>query len=322
METRPRVLPLTTREREVADLVAAGLTNRLIAERLFISERTVDAHLQNILNKLGATNRAQVAAWIASGWTEPGPPAIAPDRADAGPPVSARPQPHGTARARLFLRLTNYVALTAMLVVLIAVADTPPNGQDVGGVGALVFKAGLAGDGIGFARRVTLGDPAATAITFLPGAVDLSVTASGNRGYSETALAMDPLDRYFAKAGLSFRSDSGAEFWLVLDGGVQGDGRHVVEVVALSAQVRLLYYVPGTTPSLLAPAGQLEQVKPIREFTLAVRVDPPRFDVFVDADRVITVDDRAAKPGPIRLAVFGEAPGTVRVTSIEVYALN
>jgi DNA-binding CsgD family transcriptional regulator len=322
METRPRVLPLTTREREVADLVAAGLTNRLIAERLFISERTVDAHLQNILNKLGATNRAQVAAWIASGWTEPAPPAIQPNREDENPPLIGRTQPHGTAHARLFLRLTTYVALAAMLIVLIVGEHARPNGPDVSGVGPLVFRAGLAGDGIGFARRVTLGDPAATAITFLPGAVDLSVIPSDKRGYSETALAMDPLDRYYARAGLNFRSDSGAEFWIVLDGGVQGDGRHVVEVVALSAQVRLLYYVPGTTPSLLARPGQVEQDKPVREFTLAVRVDPPRFDVFVDGARVITVADRAAKPGPIRLAVFGEAPGTVRVTSIEVYALN
>ena len=57
---------LTTRETEVAALIAEGLTNRQIGERLVISERTVDNHVQRILNKLGATNRAQIAARISA----------------------------------------------------------------------------------------------------------------------------------------------------------------------------------------------------------------------------------------------------------------
>jgi non-specific serine/threonine protein kinase len=54
---------LTSREREIATLVAGGLTNREIAGRLVISQRTTDAHLRNILNKLGVTSRAEIAAW-------------------------------------------------------------------------------------------------------------------------------------------------------------------------------------------------------------------------------------------------------------------
>ncbi|GAA4346310.1 helix-turn-helix transcriptional regulator [Angustibacter luteus] len=55
--------PLSEREFEVAALVAEGLTNRQIAERLFLSPRTVSAHVEHILSKLGAARRAEIAAW-------------------------------------------------------------------------------------------------------------------------------------------------------------------------------------------------------------------------------------------------------------------
>ena len=54
---------LTAREREVAALVAHGMTNRQIAAKLVVTERTAETHVQNILNKLGFTSRAQIAAW-------------------------------------------------------------------------------------------------------------------------------------------------------------------------------------------------------------------------------------------------------------------
>ncbi|MFD6271903.1 ATP-binding protein [Nocardia asteroides] len=53
--------PLTPREREVRDLAASGLTNREIATRLVLSERTVETHIRNILAKLGVTNRTELA---------------------------------------------------------------------------------------------------------------------------------------------------------------------------------------------------------------------------------------------------------------------
>jgi DNA-binding CsgD family transcriptional regulator len=56
--------PLSPREQEVALLVSHGLTNREIATRLIISERTVDAHVEHIRNKLGLRSRAHVAAWV------------------------------------------------------------------------------------------------------------------------------------------------------------------------------------------------------------------------------------------------------------------
>ena len=59
--------PLTKREREVALLVAKGLTNREIAARLVVAERTVATHIEHILGRLGYRSRAQVAAWVAAG---------------------------------------------------------------------------------------------------------------------------------------------------------------------------------------------------------------------------------------------------------------
>ena len=61
---------LTRREREVAELVAQGLTNREIASRLFLSERTAQNHVQHILDKLDLPNRSQVAVWVRGRRTE------------------------------------------------------------------------------------------------------------------------------------------------------------------------------------------------------------------------------------------------------------
>jgi DNA-binding NarL/FixJ family response regulator len=54
---------LTSREREIASLVAGGLSNRGIADRLFISRRTVDAHVNHIYAKLGISSRVQLTIW-------------------------------------------------------------------------------------------------------------------------------------------------------------------------------------------------------------------------------------------------------------------
>jgi DNA-binding NarL/FixJ family response regulator len=62
----PEALRLTRRELEVAELVGRGLTNREIAERLVLSERTAQNHVQHILTKLGLANRSQVAVWVNS----------------------------------------------------------------------------------------------------------------------------------------------------------------------------------------------------------------------------------------------------------------
>jgi non-specific serine/threonine protein kinase len=57
---------LTSREYEIAVKIKEGLSNQRIAGSLFISKRTVDAHVRNILDKLGLKTRAQISAWVAA----------------------------------------------------------------------------------------------------------------------------------------------------------------------------------------------------------------------------------------------------------------
>jgi DNA-binding CsgD family transcriptional regulator len=56
--------PLTVREREIVDLIAAELPNQQIAEKLFISVRTVENHVSHIFGKLDTTSRAGIARWV------------------------------------------------------------------------------------------------------------------------------------------------------------------------------------------------------------------------------------------------------------------
>jgi predicted ATPase/DNA-binding CsgD family transcriptional regulator len=74
-EPPPRVDPgpLSPRELEVVKLVAAGMTNRQIAKRLFVAERTVDNHLEHVREKLAVKTRAQIAAWVVQRGLAPGP---------------------------------------------------------------------------------------------------------------------------------------------------------------------------------------------------------------------------------------------------------
>jgi DNA-binding NarL/FixJ family response regulator len=75
-EPAPGVKPksravLTRRQMDIARLVADDLSNKEIAARLFLSDRTVETHITNILNKLGLSSRIQLSRWMAD-VTEPG----------------------------------------------------------------------------------------------------------------------------------------------------------------------------------------------------------------------------------------------------------
>jgi DNA-binding CsgD family transcriptional regulator/sugar lactone lactonase YvrE len=124
----PVVAPsLTRREREVAALVAQGLTNREIATRLFISERTAESHVEQIRGKLGFRSRVHIANWVAAGLPgDGGPTSGVPAVGTAVPPARGRARPR--LRGRLAVA-TSASVVGAALLVGVAVANnwlSPP----------------------------------------------------------------------------------------------------------------------------------------------------------------------------------------------------
>ena len=57
---------MSGREREVAELASQGLSNKDIAQRLVLSERTVESHMRSVLGKLGLANRVQLVSALAA----------------------------------------------------------------------------------------------------------------------------------------------------------------------------------------------------------------------------------------------------------------
>jgi DNA-binding CsgD family transcriptional regulator/sugar lactone lactonase YvrE len=105
---------LTPREREVAALIADGLTNRQIATRLFISERTAEHHVEQIRSKLGFHSRAQVAAWVVGS-----PAALVPaTKAAAAVPVDASSSRQSAATGQAHRRRLVIAVPVAVLVVM------------------------------------------------------------------------------------------------------------------------------------------------------------------------------------------------------------
>jgi DNA-binding NarL/FixJ family response regulator len=80
-------LPLTRREQQIAELIAEGLSSRVIAAKLVISQRTAHGHVEHIQTKLGFSSRARVAAWV----TDHRAPVPPPERGAGDGPGQARP---------------------------------------------------------------------------------------------------------------------------------------------------------------------------------------------------------------------------------------
>jgi predicted ATPase/DNA-binding CsgD family transcriptional regulator len=97
---------LSRRETEVAQLVAEGMTNRQIAERLFISERTAEYHVEQIRNKLGFHTRSEISTWLTG-------------QRSAAPPPSNLPTPLTTfiGRAREIAAVRSLLGQTRMVTI-------------------------------------------------------------------------------------------------------------------------------------------------------------------------------------------------------------
>src|SRR5437762_2023150 len=119
---------LSRRELEVSRLVAEGLTNREIGARLFISERTIDGHLEHVREKLGVSSRAQVAAWVVRLESGEG----------AAPPSHAAVAPGLNRASRQRLRLWTALALVFTVAALgfIGLLREPPSPQIITVAGA------------------------------------------------------------------------------------------------------------------------------------------------------------------------------------------
>ena len=130
---------LSPREREVAELVAEGLTSREIAERLVISERTAEGHVEQIRNKLGFHSRAQIAAWVAARRRQEQP--TAPSSTAAVAAVTLEPPRAVQIHLPRVPRPAIAVALAA-LVAVTAIAFWPRQGS-----AGLVVVAGLGSEG-------------------------------------------------------------------------------------------------------------------------------------------------------------------------------
>lgn len=149
---------LSRREREVAALVADGLTNREIAERLFISERTADGHLEHIREKLAVNSRAQVAAWFVA-QSQAGPAAV----------TGRRVHDRRANKVRIPVAIATLGVLIVVAVVLVWLQQTPtaPTGPIImtaaGSTRGGIVRGGNSGD-FGLATSAQLNRPVDAAV--------------------------------------------------------------------------------------------------------------------------------------------------------------
>ena len=152
-------IALSKREREVAALVAEGLTNREIAERLFIAERTAEYHVEQIRNKLGFRSRTQIAAWVT-------------DRTAMDHVVAPESIRQTATRARRFPGWRLWVPIGLLLaggasaLIWRLVSPSGPTIETIAGIecGAPVYPGGCYAGDSGLAKNAGLARPTAIAV--------------------------------------------------------------------------------------------------------------------------------------------------------------
>jgi DNA-binding CsgD family transcriptional regulator/sugar lactone lactonase YvrE len=187
---------LTPREREIAALVGQGLTNREIASRLVISERTAEFHVEQILNRLGFHSRTEIAVWAVQNGLLGTPPSGATPTLDR----MTLPATQLAGPRRLITAVSIVAALVSLGVVLVFAVWRPGSStsiRSVAGTGIraasndtrtamaadLTLPLGMAADAMGDAyfvdgnriRKLT----ASGAISTVAGAVDPGYSGDG-----------------------------------------------------------------------------------------------------------------------------------------------
>jgi len=307
---------LTRREREIARLIGLGHTNKQIGVELAIKERTVGAHVQNILNKLAVNNRAQIAAWSAL---------------DSAPkparPIAVADGSRPAVRSHPVLSWLGGL-LTGLAIVIAAtddgarptLASEPPRPLP----GSLVYEAQLLPGGEGFGTRYVIGDPKASDVRYVKGAVEfLVIKPGGNTGNN---LAMASMRRYFADGQLSVEPGSNVEFWINLgsNGYATHIGDHVIDFQTATElmQVQYMNFVDNKGALPLGPQVHVQGLQAGKPFEVSVMVDPPHYHVFLDGRKVISLEHGpSADFQQISFSIFGEG-GLVRLTSMRVYRLT
>lgn len=194
------VAPLTRRETEVAALVAEGLTNREIAARLFISERTAESHVEQIRNKLGFHSRTQIAVWFAETRLQKVPPSspggrIAGHARSLEPSVAAR---RWRIPSRVLMLMAGAAVATAGLTaaaVLLSAREPASSAtmRTVAGTGVIAFSAdGRPPTGTALARPVAMALDSSDRlyvvdgdrVRLITGKRVLTVVGTGEAGYS------------------------------------------------------------------------------------------------------------------------------------------
>jgi DNA-binding CsgD family transcriptional regulator len=322
---------LTGRERQIANLIARGLTNKQIAQTLAISERTAGAHVQNILNKLGANNRAQIATWWANASGRP------PDLRQAAPPpaavaVAAPVLAMGSITRSQRARLLIAVCCVTVLIVAATDGDVPSAATSASPLipgdlplipGELAFQASMNGQGDDFGPPSIVGDPTASQIRFVKGAVEFAVLKPG--GLAGDNPVMGALPRYFAETQITVSTGSLVSFWFSLTAGdtYKGTGSYVLSVNTYDEYLQLGYFIQGEDVVWLSRPVPLNRLQTGRRFRISTLVDPPHYAVFVDGQRVI--DLHHAPNTPLQapsFQIFGDGVGAVRMSSLSIYRLE
>ncbi|HSS61561.1 MAG TPA: response regulator transcription factor [Candidatus Limnocylindrales bacterium] len=315
---------LTPREREIADLIGRGMTNRGIASTLDITERTASSHVQNILNKLGLDNRTQVATWWAHASDLP--------TAEVSRPVtSASPATASAVRTPSYGRPVLIAACgVAMLLIFATDGELPLAAQGANVVNVqpavrdqLFFQATMDGQGLEFGPAPIVGDQNASRVRFLKGAVEFSVLKPG--GLTGTSPAMHSLPRYFAEIGISVTKGSLVSFWFSLTqpDSYKNIGSYLVGVNTYDEYLQLGYFIQDQDVLWLSRPVPIAGLQAGRSFRVAALVDPPRFAVYLDGNSVI--DTRHTPNTPLQtptFQIFGDGTGTVTMTSLTIYTLK